>query len=307
MTKVDDPSGQDPGPQFRAVARARRSPTSDLSVAQAAALRRVGLSPVGFVMGTSVMQLSAMFTGNMMGAPIGGGAGWGGMLTPLRTRGEYAQSFPCAHGLAWGAGATEHYGFNAEDTLLTGTVMDGYRLALGRLQQEAIDLGAHGVVGVDISFEQLLGAAGTATFLAKGTAVVHPGSDPLQTPFLTNASGQSFERLVGLGFVPAGLAVGAGIVFVKPNCVASGNLSAVGPNRQIPEAIGAARSRARQWLASTGHTMGEGVVQTQWSDSRFSRYGESWYQMALAVGTAVRRFRSSTEPLVPRPVVSLRP
>ncbi|MGH9028858.1 MAG: heavy metal-binding domain-containing protein [Acidimicrobiales bacterium] len=306
MTVAGPPGGQPE--EFRPSDRRPVTPTSDLSVAEAAALRRVGLSPVGFVMGTAVMQLVSGFTGSMMGGPLAmAGGGWGGLLSPVRSRGEYAEAFPCAHGYAWGTGAAEHYGFNAENTVLAGSLFEGYGLAFSRLQQEAVALGAHGVVGVDPVFEYLVGGAGTATFLVTGTAVVHAGSAPLETPFLTNASGQSFERLVGLGYVPAGIAVGVGVVYVKPNCVASGNLTAVGANRQIPAAIGVARGRARQWLAGTGHKMGEGVVHTDWTDSRIVRYGESWNQLALGIGTAVRRFRSEAEPLVPRPVVSLRP
>jgi hypothetical protein len=53
--------------------------------------------------------------------------------------------------------------------------------------------------------------------------------------------------------------------------------------------------------------MGEGVVHTEWSDRRFIRFGESWNQLALAVGTAVRRYTAEVEPLVPRAIVSLRP
>ncbi|MGD0254235.1 MAG: heavy metal-binding domain-containing protein [Acidimicrobiales bacterium] len=305
--------GADPGPgvgsdtgAFRATTRVRRTPTSDLSVAAAAALRRVGLSPVGFVMGSAVMQLASTITGNVYGGTaMGGGIGWGGLLSSARASGSYVESYPCAHfGFVVNA---EHYGFNAENTVLAASLFEGYRLALSRIQDEAVGLGAHGVVGVKLSFEHMVGAAGTATFLATGTAVLHRGSSPLASPFLTNASGQNFERLIGLGYVAAGLAVGVGVVYVQPNCLARGDLTAVGPNPQIPAAVGVARGRARQWLASTAHSMGEGVVHTEWSDRRFVRYGESWNQLALAVGTAVRRYKTEVEPLMPRAIVPLRP
>jgi Putative heavy-metal-binding len=295
-----------PPPQFEPSRRPPITPTSDLSVAEAAALRRVGLSPIGFVMGTAVMQLVSAISGNLYGGPFSaGGMGWGGMVGPWRQRGEYADSFPCAHG--YGLGLNEHYGFNAENSPLAGSLLEGYRLALARLEAEAVALGAHGVVGVEIEFDHLVGSAWTATFFAKGTAVVHPGSAPLRAPFLTNASGQNFERLVGLGYIASGLAVGVGAVYVMPNCLARGDATVAGPNRQIPDAIGVARSRARQQLSATGHQRGEGVVHTIWTDRRAARYGEAWNQLTVAFGTAVRRYQKETPPLSPRPVVPLRP
>jgi hypothetical protein len=311
----EPPSAGQAAPEgaFEPATRALSTPTSDLSVAEAAAVRRVGLSPVGFVMGTAVMQLASAIGGNTygggglgMGAGLGGGMPWGGFVSSLRSGGQYAESYPCVHGYGYGVNA-EHYGFNAENTVLAASLFEGYRLALSRLRDDVVGLGAHGAVGVKLSFEHMVGNVGTATFLVTGTAVVHPGSKPLASPFLTNASGQNFERLIGLGYVPAGLAMGVGMVYVQPNCLARGNLTAVGANPQIPAAIGAARGRARQWLASTGHKMGEGVVHTEWSDRRFVRYGESWNQMALAVGTAVRRYSTEMKPIVPRTVVPLRP
>jgi hypothetical protein len=180
-------------------------------------------------------------------------------------------------------------------------------LAIDRLHDEATELGAHGVVGVDLFFENLVGSTGTATFFARGTAVVHPGTEPLPSAFLTNASGQNLERLIALGYVPAGIALGVGSVYVQPNCQARGDFTVPGANRQIPAAIGVARSRARASLAAMGHRMGEGVVHTDWSDRRVNRYGESWDQLTVAVGTAVRRYSSEIPPVNPRPVLPLRP
>src|SRR5580692_1793606 len=187
----------DPGDLvFHADRRERSTWTSDLSVAEAAAVRRVGLVPAGFVMGTAVMQLAAA-GGQLYGA-------WGGLPGGS---GGYSESYPCAHYSVAVANAQEHYGFNVEDAVLAASLAEGYRLAIERLHDEAIELGAHGVVGVDLFFENLVGAQGTATFFARGTAVTHPGSAALAAPFMTNASGQHFERLIALGYVPTALAV----------------------------------------------------------------------------------------------------
>ena len=204
-------------------------------------------------------------------------------------------------------GVQEHYGFSVEDAVLAASLTEGYRLSIERLHDEATQVGAHGVVGVDLFFEDLAGSPGTATFFARGTAVELPGTAALPSPFLTNASGQHFERLVALGYVPTGLAVGVGSVYVHPNCQARGDFTVPGANRQIPSAITVARSRARAALAATAHGSGEGVVNTEWTDRRVNRYGESWDQLTIAVGTAVRRYSNEAPPLSPRPVLPLRP
>jgi uncharacterized protein YbjQ (UPF0145 family) len=284
---------------FHSEQRARPTWTSDLSVAEAAAVRRVGLVPSGFVMGTAVMQLAAA-GGQLYGQ-------WGIPGQSLSSSGGYSESYPCAHGYMAVGNVQEHYGFSVEDAVLAASLTEGYRLAIERLHDEAVQLGAHGVVGVDLFFENLVGSAGTATFFARGTAVAHPATPPLPSPFLTNASGQHFERLIALGYVPAGLAVGVGAVYVQPNCQARGAFTVSGPNRQIPTAITVSRSRARSSLAATGHRLGEGVVNTEWTDRRVNRYGESWDQLTIAVGTAVRRYSTEAPPLTPRPVLPLRP
>jgi uncharacterized protein YbjQ (UPF0145 family) len=298
--------GDGSGVPFAAQKRSRPAWSSDLSVAEAAAVRRVGLVPAGFVMGTAVMQLAA--TGGQMYGQ------WGlmGGIQP-GSGGGYAESYPCAHTYGYGGGLggvgapQEHYGFSVEDAVLAASLTEGYRLAIERLHDEAIELGAHGVVGANLYFENMVGSQGTATFFARGTAVTLPGADPLASPFLTNASGQHFERLIALGYVPAGLAVGVGSVYVQPNCQARGVMTVGGPIRQIPAAIAVARGRARASLAAMAHRFGEGVVHTEWTDRRVSRYAESWDQLTIAVGTAIRRYSSEAPPLTPRPVVPLRP
>jgi uncharacterized protein YbjQ (UPF0145 family) len=284
---------------FRPETRPRTTWTSDLSVAEAAAVRRVGMVAAGFVMGTAVMQLAAA------GSQLYGQWGLTGQFTTRS--GGYSESYPCAHGYGFGANVQEHYGFSVEDAVLAASLTDGYQLAIGRLHDEAIQVGAHGVVGVDLFFENLVGSSGTATFFARGTAVTHPGTPPLPSPFLTNASGQHFERLIALGYVPTGLAVGVGAVYVQPNCQARGTFGIVGPNRQIPSAIAVSRSRARAALAATAHRSADGVVHTEWTDRRVNRYAESWDQLTIAVGTAVRRYTTEVVPLAPRPVLPLRP
>lgn len=294
-----------------AVASGARPPSSALSVAQAAALRRLGLVPAGFVMGTAVVQVVssvAVMGGSPMGTGLGGTLGGfgstGGAVVPGAGR-QGARSFPCAHAYGYGG---EHWGFNAEDAGVTTSIGGGYDLVIGRLVEEARQLGAHGVVGVELTIGTLVGGANAWTFRAVGTAVVHPGLPAPATPFATTANGQHVERLLGLGLAPVALATGVGACFVQPNCRTRGDPTTPGVVDQVPHALDVARQRAHHGLAGAAQRVGgDGVVDTTWRDSRLRGWGEAWIQTATATGTVVRRFAEAAHRQPPRPVVSLRP
>lgn len=280
------PAGRLPG--------VRGPATSALSVAQAAALRRLGLVPAGFVMGTAVMQVVS----GVGGAGALGGGGYGGGL-----RG--GTQFPCAHMMGFG---TEHWGYNAEDLAYASSVSQGYDLALQRLREEASQAGAHGVVGVELTVGDLVGGYSTWTFRATGTAVTLPRAPLPKAPFVTNATGQHVERLMALGLAPAALVTGVGACYVQPNCRTRGDPTVPGPVEQAPHALGVARGRARGVLHDAARRHGgDGVVHTWFGDRRIPGWGEGWIQTAVATGTVVRRFTTARVPAAPQPVVPLRP
>ncbi len=277
-----------------------RPRTSALSVAEAAAVRRLGLEPVGMVLGTIVLQVVSSVAGS---AGFGGGpsamAGWGGGPAG----GSYT-SYPCVHMMG---AAAEHWGFNAEDAGYASSVGSGFATAVARLVEEAKALGAHGVIGVRVDVGDLVGGWSTWTFRATGTAVALPGSPVPSEPFTTNASGTHVERLVAMGLAPARLVTGVGACYVRPNCRTRGDLLAPGTIDQIPQAIDVARDRARAAVREAARHHGQGVVHTDWTDRRLPSWGEGWIQSAVAIGTAVRRFGPRQAPAAPRPVVPLRP
>lgn len=281
---------------------APRPATSALTVAQAAAVRRLGLAPAGFVMGTAVVQVvSSVGGGNTLGTV--------GAMGPLTATGGYgvagATQFPCNHMMGF---ANDHWGFNAEDHGYASSVGAGYDLALARLVAEAGQRGAHGVVGVALDVGNLVGGWSTWTFRATGTAVVLPGEPPPAVPFVTNAAGQQIERLVALGLAPAALVTGVGACYVSPNCRTRGDPTVPGPVEQVPHALAVARSRARHLLHDGARRHGgDGVVHTWWTDRRLPSWGESWIQTVVATGTVVRRFSTARVPAIPQPVVPLRP
>lgn len=278
----------------------RRPATSSLTVAQSGALRRLGLVPTGFVLGTVVMQVvsSAGAAGGY--GTMAGGYGAFGTTGPSRAAARY----PCAHMMGYGA---DHWGYNIEDTAYAASLSYGYETAVNRLRDEARTLGAHGVVGIEMTVGDLVGGYASWTFRATGTAVTLVDGPPPGEPFTTGISGQHLERLIALGYAPATLVTAVGAMYVQPNCRTRGDFTVPGPVDQIPQAIGAARDRARSVLHQAATAHGDGVVDTRWSDRRSPAFGEGWIQTAIAIGTVVRRFDTDRAPAAPRPVVPLRP
>lgn len=301
------PSGGDPTatpPSTGAATAAgsgRRPASSSLTVAQAAALRRLGLAPVGFVMGSVVMQVvSTGGYGGAMGGQVLGPAGFAGGRSPAGTT-----SFPCAHMMGY---AGDHWGFDSEDHGYAASVAAGYTMAIDRLREEARQRQAHGVVGVELSVGDLVGGYSIWTFRATGTAVAMQGQAPTTDPFVTNAAGQQVERLVAMGLAPAALVTGVGACYVQPNCRSRGDYTVPGRVDQLPHAVGIAQRGARQSLHVAARQIGgDGVVHTWWNDRRMPAWGEGWIQSTVATGTVVRRFTTPHIPAAPQPIVSLRP
>ena len=133
-----------------------------------------------------------------------------------------------------------------------------------RLQAEADALGAHGVVGVDLRFEYLVGAPGTATFLATGTAVVHPGMPPLPAAVHHQCLGPAFREARGPGFHPGRFGRR------RRHRLRAAQLRSARGNFDAPSAP--TRSCPRRWprrglgpasrWPSQAHRNGEGVVHT---------------------------------------------
>jgi uncharacterized protein YbjQ (UPF0145 family) len=91
---------------------------------------------------------------------------------------------------------------------LTQAQLAARELAVGRLQQEAALLGAHGVIGVRLQRSRGSWVPGLLEFKAIGTAIRIPGQPATPTPFTSDLSGQDFWKLHQAGYSPKGLAFG---------------------------------------------------------------------------------------------------
>ena len=96
--------------------------------------------------------------------------------------------------------------------VLTQAMYHARELAMTRMEEEADQLGADGVVGVRLDIGRYEWGADLAEFIAVGTAVRHRGGElhraPNGRPFTSDMSGQDFATLLRAGYRPVGLTMG---------------------------------------------------------------------------------------------------
>ncbi|MGI8902160.1 MAG: heavy metal-binding domain-containing protein [Solirubrobacteraceae bacterium] len=101
---------------------------------------------------------------------------------------------------------------NQEMGVLTQAMYHARELAMTRMEEEADQLGADGVVGVRLDIGRYEWGAELAEFIAVGTAVKHRGGElhraPNGRPFTSDLSGQDFSTLLRAGYRPVGLVMG---------------------------------------------------------------------------------------------------
>ena len=147
--------------------------SSDLSVAEFALAREIGLQPLAQVMGSSIYHV-----------------GW--------------QQRPGGWGVQAG-------GISQELSVVSAAWNTARLRAFARLEQEAKLVGAAAVVGVRLTIARHDWAAGAIEYVAVGTAVRIDGAEPAERPVLTDLSGQDFWKLWQAGQRPLGV-VGASTV-----------------------------------------------------------------------------------------------
>jgi uncharacterized protein YbjQ (UPF0145 family) len=126
---------------------------------------------------------------------------------------------------------------NMELGVLTQAMYHARELAMTRMEEEADQLGADGVVGVRLTIGRYDWGADMAEFIAVGTAVKHAGGDlhraPNGRPFTSDLSGQDFSTLLRAGYRPVGLVMGNCVYHVARQG-AMQSLRQVGRNMEMP-------------------------------------------------------------------------
>jgi len=181
---------------------------------------------------------------------------------------------------------------NQEMGVLTQAMYHARELAMTRMEEEADQLGADGVVGVRLNIGRYEWGADLAEFIAVGTAVKHRGGELHRTangrPFTSDLSGQDFSTLLRSGYRPVGLVMG--------NCVyhvAHQGLRAawrqIGRNQEMPtytQALYEARELAQErMLAEATEVQANGIVGASITE-RSHGWGSHVIEF-FAIGTAV--------------------
>ena len=181
---------------------------------------------------------------------------------------------------------------NQEMGVLTQAMYHARELAMTRMEEEADQLGADGIVGVRLDIGRYEWGADLAEFIAVGTAVKHRGGElhraPNGRPFTSDMSGQDFATLLRAGYRPAGLVMGNCVYHVaRQGMLAS--LKQVGRNVEMPnftQALYEARELAMERMQTEADELqSDGIV-----GARIIERSHGWGSHVIeffAIGTAV--------------------
>ena len=127
---------------------------------------------------------------------------------------------------------------NMELQVLSQAMYAARELAMSRMEAEADQLGADGIVGVRLEVGFYEWGQGLAEFIAIGTAVKAREKEgsyrtPNGKPFTSNLSGQDFWTLLQAGYAPRGLVMGTCVYHVAHQSF-RGWLNSQGQNVEMP-------------------------------------------------------------------------
>jgi uncharacterized protein YbjQ (UPF0145 family) len=200
---------------------------------------------------------------------------------------------------------------STEMSVLSQAMYHARELAMTRMEEEAEELGADGVVGVRLDIGRYEWGSDMAEFIAIGTAVrhqdgtgVHRGKDG--RPFTSDLTGQDFWTLLQSGHRPLGMVMGSCVYHVGRRGMLQ-SLSQSGRNVELTnftQALYDARELAMQRMQLEAEQVGaEGIVGVQIQETSHG-WGSHVIEF-FAVGTAITPFGSETSIPDPTTVLSL--
>ena len=278
--------------------------SSGLTVPDFAACLDLGLEPVGLVQGFCVMQWGW----------YGAGSGYMRGLNPYsfgpQNNGGYAETYRCPHGFV----SNEHrmWGQNVEQTWVEQAWAQGYGAAYRRMLDEAMSLGAHGVIGV-ADRVSVLADTGTTEFHFLGTAIKVDGGPPPAggVPWSTYLAGQRLTKSIEAGFMPVAVVATMASVRVWAYCMTEylmegrgwGGPTSPQEVEQVSKAHMAARQLARKHVRQqlSGDTLHGARIEVV---SRELSAGDEVIDCTLR-GNRMRRFKDFDVVPPPRPTVRL--
>jgi uncharacterized protein YbjQ (UPF0145 family) len=237
--------------------------------------------------------------------------------------------FECA-GLVMGS-SIYHVGYqrgnyyeNMEMTVLTQALYQARELAMARMEEEASELGADGVIGVRLKVNRHTWGDDLLEFVAIGTAVYardggaalaaaqapQPGRSPWRapngTPFTSDLSGQDFWMLLKSGYRPVSLVMGNCVYHVAHQTL-GGWFKTVGNNVEMTnftQGLYDARELAMERMQAEAQMDGAGgVVGTQITET--SHGWDAHVIEFFAVGTSVLPIAIAAQPPIPQLVMTV--
>jgi uncharacterized protein YbjQ (UPF0145 family) len=207
---------------------------------------------------------------------------------------------------------------NQELTTLSQAMYHARELAMNRMEAEADDLGADGIVGVRLEIEFKEFGHNLAEFVAIGTAV--KGDEPPaaggtwrnnnEAPFTSDLSGQDFWTLIQAGYAPLGMVMGSCVYHVAHRSAMTA-ISTFGVNTEVTaftQALYEARELAMARMQAEAEQLAaEGIVGV-----RLKNLAHTWGGHTtefFAIGTAVRPLRADhiiTKPTMVLPLTDPR-
>lgn len=194
--------------------------------------------------------------------------------------------------------------------VLTRAMYHARELAMNRMEAEAEELGADGIVGVRLDIQFYDWGKNLAEFMAIGTAVRHRDGGSWRTPggrpFTSDLSGQDFWTLLHTGQRPVALVMGNCVYHVAHRRMLRAASQSM-RNVELPnftQALYTARELAMERMQYEAKQVGsQGVVGVQIVEK-----SHVWGHHAIeffAIGTAVLRYRDGGSALRPRMVLTL--
>ncbi len=179
-----------------------------------------------------------------------------------------------------------------EMTVLSEAMYSARQLAMTRMEEEADQLGADGVVGVRLDIGRYEWGQDMAEFIAIGTAVKHREGvlhrAPNGRPFTSDLSGQDFWTLLRTGHRPVGMVMGSCVYHVAHRGMLQ-SIAQTGRNVELSnftQALYDARELAMERMQSEATEIGaEGIVGVQLQEKSHG-WGSHTIEF-FAIGTAI--------------------
>ncbi len=200
---------------------------------------------------------------------------------------------------------------NAEMDVLSKAMYDARDLAMTRMEEEADQLGADGIVGVRLEVGRYEWGEHMAEFIAMGTAIRHREGRvhraPNGRPFTSDLSGQDFWTLLRTGHRPVGMVMGSCVYHVAHRGMLQ-TIAQAGRNTELEnytQALYDARELAMERMQAEAEALeARGIVGVQLQEGSHG-WGSHVIEF-FSVGTAIVEGDAPGQLEPPRPVLDLR-